>query len=238
MAANGYVTGSNGFDLSAADRHLERQSAQGLRRRESRDSGKQATDYGVIWFSANTEVDKVNRVVTLTNFDITKQSFPTLPNNGAAYASALTGELPWNQTVPLDLLQSDLAISANAGAQKTYTVQNNPPRIIYSPTPAVLALIDGKPVLGPEQDHLQKVINTRALIVYDTSKYTYYLALMDGWWTLPPLKAHIPSRNMIPARRWKRSGRRPKPAIPTNRWAILNSRYRRRGEKTKCRRCM
>jgi len=54
--------------------------------------GKQATDYGVIWFSANTEVDKVNRVVTLTNFDITKQSFPTLPNNRAAYASAITGE--------------------------------------------------------------------------------------------------------------------------------------------------
>ena len=30
--------------------------------------GKQATDYGVIWFTANTEVDKVNRVVTLSNF--------------------------------------------------------------------------------------------------------------------------------------------------------------------------
>src|SRR5664279_4928849 len=161
---------------------------------------KKDTDYGVIWFSANTEVDKVNRVVTLTNFDITKQSFPTLPNNGATYASALTGELPWNQTIPLDLLESDLAISANAGAQKTYAVQNNPPRIIYSTTPAVLALIDGKPVLGPEHDHLQKVINTRALIVYDTSKYTYYLALMDGWVDAPTIEGpytvarHDPSK--------------------------------------------
>jgi len=151
-------------------------------------AGKKDTDYGVIWFSAQTEVDKVNRVVTLTNFDITKQSFPTLPNNGAAYASALTGELPWNQTLPLDLLQSDLAIAANADAQKTYQLQNNPPRIIYSTTPAVLALIDGKPVLGPEQDHLQKVINTRALIVYDPSKYTYYLALMDGWMGSPTIE--------------------------------------------------
>ena len=52
--------------------------AQGLRGGESEDRGKKATDYGVIWFTANTEVDKVNRVVTLTNFDITKQSFPTL----------------------------------------------------------------------------------------------------------------------------------------------------------------
>ncbi len=164
--------------------------------------GKKTTDYGVIWFSANTEVDKVNRVVTLNNFNITKQSFPTIVNNGATYASAFTGELPWNQTIPLDLLESDLAISADAGAQKTYALQNNPPRIIYSATPAVLALIDGKPVLGPEQNHLQKVINTRALIVYDGSKYTYYLALMDGWMESPTIEGpytvakHAPTKDL------------------------------------------
>ncbi len=151
-------------------------------------TGKQTTDYGVIWFTANTEVDKVNRVVTLDNFNITKQSFPTLANNGTAYASDFTGELPWNQTIPLDLLQSDLAVSADAGAMKTYEVENTPPRIIYSITPAVLALVDGKPVLGPENDHLQKIVNTRSLIVYDASKYTYYLALMDGWMSSPTIE--------------------------------------------------
>ncbi len=151
-------------------------------------AGKQTTDYGVIWFTANTEVDKVNRVVTLVNFKITKQKFPTLPNNGQSYASSFNGELPWNQTVPLDLLESDLAINGDAGALKKYAVQNDPPKIIYSAKPAVLALIDGKPVLGPEQDHLQKVVNTRALIVYDTSKYSYYLALMDGWMEAPTVE--------------------------------------------------
>ncbi len=200
--------------------------------------GKKDTDYGVIWFSARTEVDKVNRVVTLDNFDITKQSFPTLPNNGASYASALTGEMPWNQTIPLDLLESDLAISADAGAQKRYEVQNNPPRIIYSTKPAVLALIDGKPVLGPEQDHLQKVINTRALIIYDASKYTYYLALMDGWMDAPTIEGpytvakHAPTKDLA-----TKSSRRPRPAIRISRWAIPSSRFRRLGEKMKCRRC-
>ena len=82
-------------------------------------------------------------------------------------------------------------------------MQNNPPRIIYSTTPAVLALIDGKPVLGPEQDHLQKVINTRSLIVYDASKYTYYLALMDGWMDSPTIEGpytvakHDPSKELL-----------------------------------------
>jgi hypothetical protein len=45
-------------------------------------SGSDVTNYGVIWFTARTEVDKVNRVVTLNDFTLTKQSFPTLPDSG------------------------------------------------------------------------------------------------------------------------------------------------------------
>ena len=110
---------------------------------------KQDTDYGVIWFSARTEVDKVNRMVTLDSFVLTKQSFPTLANNGSAYASAFIENLPWSKTIPLDLLESSLAVTNAADAQKKYELMNDPPRILYSITPAVLALIDGAPVLRP-----------------------------------------------------------------------------------------
>ena len=55
-------------------------------------------------------------------------------------------------------------------------------------TPAVLALIDGAPVLRPSADNLQKVINTRALILFDPSKNMYYLALMDGWVEAPTIE--------------------------------------------------
>ena len=48
----------------------------------------QQLGYGVIWFTAHTEVDKVNRVVTLFDFRLTKQKFPSLPNNGSAYTAA------------------------------------------------------------------------------------------------------------------------------------------------------
>jgi len=41
-----------------------------------------STDYGVIWLTSRTEVDKVNRVVTLLDVSITRQNFPTLPDNG------------------------------------------------------------------------------------------------------------------------------------------------------------
>ncbi len=147
-----------------------------------------STDYGAIWITARTEVDKVNRMVTLLDLNITKQSFPTLPNNGAAYASALLKDLPWNKTVALDLLEADLAVTDAAAKQKSYELQNNPPIIYYSTTPAVLALIDGKPVLQPTADNFQKVVNTRSLIVYDPKKYSYYLALMDGWMESPTVE--------------------------------------------------
>ena len=69
-------------------------------------------------------------------------------------------------------------------------------------TPAVLALIDGNPVLRPSADNLQKVINTRALILFDPSKNMYYMALMDGWVEAPTMNGpwnpakHAPTKQM------------------------------------------
>jgi hypothetical protein len=137
--------------------------------------------YGVVWFTARTEVDKVNRVVTLYDLNLTKQTFPTLPGNGSAYSGVFKADESLLQTLPLDELQSALGTTTVAEQQQKVAVQNNPPNIIFSTTPAVLALIEGQPSLAPSADNLQKVINTRALIIFDPSKNMYYLALMDGW---------------------------------------------------------
>lgn len=163
---------------------------------------KQDTDYGVIWFSARTEVDKVNRMVTLDNFVLVKQSFPTLANDGKAYANEFVLNLPWSRTIPLDLIEASLAVTNAADSQKKYQLQNNPPLIIYSMNPAVLALIDGSPVLRPSADKLEKVVNTRALILFDPSKKMYYLSLMDGWVEAPAIQGpwnpakHAPTKDL------------------------------------------
>ncbi len=144
-------------------------------------TGTDKTDFGVIWYTARTEVDKVNRVVTLEDFQLTKQNFPTIANNGAAYTGAFKKDMTWTQSVPLDELQSSLAVTSVAEKQQKVVVQNNPPAIFFSTAPAVLALIDGQPVMKDEGHGLQKIMNTRALILFDSSKNMYYLALMDGW---------------------------------------------------------
>jgi hypothetical protein len=175
------VTTYQGATISIFQPQVESWTGNQLNARAAvRVKSASSTDYGVIWISARTEVDKVNRVVTLEDPKITKQNFPTLPNNGSSYASALLKDLP-NKTIPLDMLEADLAATNAAAQQKTYELQNNPPIIYYSMTPAVLALIDGQPTLAPTADNLQKVVNTRALIIFDPKKKKYYLALMDGW---------------------------------------------------------
>jgi len=144
-------------------------------------TGTAETNYGVIWFTARTEVDKVNRVVSLEDFTLKKQNFPTLPNNGVAYTSAFQRGMPWTQSMPLDELETALSTASVEQQQHRVAVDNTPPRIIVSLTPAVLVSIDGMPVLRPSAGGFMKVINTRALILMDASQNRYYLALMDGW---------------------------------------------------------
>jgi len=147
--------------------------------------GSKDKTYGVVWFTARTEVDKVNRLVTLDDFKLTRHNFPSLPNNGSQYQQTFEANMRSMRTIPLDLLETSLSMTAASDVQKTYQLNNEVPNIILSSTPAVLALIDGQPALRPAGDNLQMVINTRALVIFDPSKQLFYLALMDGWMEAP-----------------------------------------------------
>jgi hypothetical protein len=163
--------------------------------------------YGVIWFTARTEVDKVNRLVKLDKLKLTKWKFPSLGNDISKYAQTFKAGVPSIQTIPLDLLETSLATTAVVDEQKMYQLNNQPPNIIFSNTPAVLALIDGQPALRPAGEGLQKVMNTRALIIFDPSKQLYYLALMDDWMEAPGIAGpwsvakHAPTRPLAKLRR-------------------------------------
>ena len=169
--------------------------------------GSEHRSYGVISFTARTEVDKVNRLVTLYGFKLTKCSFPAVPNNGSQYRRAFETNMPVLKTIPLDLLETSLATATAVEQQRSYQLNNQPPNLIFSSKPAVLALIDGEPVLQSVGEGLQKVLNTRALITFDPSTQLFYLALMDGWMEAPgvadpwSLAKHPPARSLNKLRR-------------------------------------
>jgi hypothetical protein len=83
---------------------------------------------------------------------ITKADFPTLPNCGAAYTTELQAEFAKTvRTISLDRLQASLAL---AGVKASAAdVQNTPPQVIVSNSPAILAPIDGAPIVRPVPGH-------------------------------------------------------------------------------------
>ncbi len=186
---------------------------------------------GVIWATARTQVDRISRIVALEDLTLTRSEFPTLPDRGASYMPALQKHfLPAQRTIALDRLEAALAAS-RAAKPRGVAVNNDPPRIIVSESPAVLVPIDGSPALRPVPGtQLERVINTRALILQPQGLSVYDLHVYDGWlfagtimgpWYKPP---ELPAGIDQVARSLARSGQvdlldggnvTPKPSLAT-----------------------
>jgi hypothetical protein len=152
---------------------------------------QESSHYGVVWMTARTEVDKINRQVTLVDLQLTKADFPTQQEKSQEFLDFLRSQVPdKTRVISLDRLEAALEATDAAEKVRGVEVKNDPPRIFYSNVPALLVLIDGNAVLQPmEGTKLQRVINTRVLIVFDPKAGMYYLHLMDGWLEAPALNA-------------------------------------------------
>jgi hypothetical protein len=147
-------------------------------------TGANDESFGVIVANARTEVDKVARTVVFEDMKITKTDFPTLPDRGAAYTTELQAEFAKTiRSISLDRLTASLALEGIKAP--TVAVQNAPPQVIVSYSPAILVPIDGAPVLKPVPGHdrAKRVINTRALILQGGFTDALYMHVYDGWLT-------------------------------------------------------
>ncbi len=178
------VSGANSF--SVYQPQIEQWQGNRLEARAAvaiTDGQSKQTSYGVLWFTARTEIDKINRLVVMADFRITKVSFPGAADKANLYQSLIEQQVPKaGEVIALDRLLADLASTQAEEQTAAYQLKNDPPQIFFSTRPAILVLIDGSPVLGPVKDALfKRVINTRVLILQDESKSKFYLHLMDGW---------------------------------------------------------
>jgi hypothetical protein len=173
--------------------HIDLYSAVELK--TGKDSGAR---YGVIWFSARTEVDKINRLVALDQVQLTKVSFPAAAEKEAELTALLQKKLPTvTKTISLDRLQA--ALEAAGEEIKGVEVKNDPPKVIIANQPSLLVLIDGTPQLSAIQTtKLQRVINTRAVLLFETDKKTYYLRVQDWWLQAKDLEGPWTYANKLP----------------------------------------
>jgi len=139
--------------------------------------------YGVAFFTARTDVDKVNRVVYLEEMKVTKVTFPSAPEREAAFQSQITQMIPArSRAIALDRLEAMMENANAAEAAKKLPLGTKAPKVIFSSVPAVLVSVDGEPVIRPVKGTvLDRVINMSALLVRDQKTKTLYLHLFDGW---------------------------------------------------------
>ena len=157
--------------------------------------------YGVLWFTARAEIDKINRLVTLSDFKVTKISIPLAPDKAAAIQLALQARATrQGEVIALDRLLADMAINHATTNNASYEVKNDPPQVFFSTRPAMLALIDGTPVFRPiKETRLERVINTRGIMLRDPLSGKFYLNVMDGWLEAPALTGPWTIASQTPA---------------------------------------
>jgi len=100
-------------------------------------AGSSTQVYGIATLSARTEVDRDNRMVTIQDLKVTKGTFPGA--NQDEMTKAVRDSLPnWPHMVSLDRLLADLSMTNAESEVEAMTLKHDPPKIIFSNTPAVL----------------------------------------------------------------------------------------------------
>ncbi len=165
-----------------ADASLEARAAVKI---DTKVGEKTQTSYGVIWIAAQTFIDKENELVELSDIQVAKANFPTAPEKTQEYLEIMRANTEPTRTIPLGRIEANLAITQADKKGEAVALKNDPPKIFYRSTPAILVIIDGDPALRPVEGTSgpQRVINTRSLIV--TTGGTYYLSLAKAWLHAP-----------------------------------------------------
>jgi len=146
--------------------------------------------FGIVSINARTEVDRETRLVSFEDITIKDVNFPSAPALRSTLLEAARSNVPnWPRTVSLDRLLADLEITQAEAKAESIRLKNNPLNIIFSQGSAVLILIGGEPVYHPvEGTRYTRVVNTPALLLFDSSAGAFYLDGEQWWMTASTLR--------------------------------------------------
>jgi len=163
-------------------------------------AGKQAL--GVATLSAQTVADTAARTVLIKKISVTSVRFPTLDEAAEQRAKARFAELfpTAGMTVSLDRIVAALETRKASAAASPIQVNNDPPAIFVSTTPAILLFVDGEPVLAPiEGTPLKFVVNTNWDLFFNEPTAHYYLLDGKRWLSAVSLEGPWSATKTLPA---------------------------------------
>ncbi len=158
--------------------------------------GAEKPTFGALRLTAETRTDLETRQVLLTDVRLVETRFPSLAQADAERWHGRLATLLPNapQRLSLDRFLANVERGRAADAARELDVSFEPPAVYYSPTPAVLVLVDGDPVLVPiEGTDLHFVANTNWDLFFRTSTSTYFLLHEDFWLKAPAEESWRPA---------------------------------------------
>jgi hypothetical protein len=137
---------------------------------------------GAASFQGSTSVDHATHVVLFYDMNVLNTYFPSLAPSATAQMDQLFRTfLPPYVNVSLDRVVAYLPKPQNV---KPVELNNAPPLIFVSYSPAILLSIDGQPVFADlPNTNLKSVVNTTWPLIQDKSNLQYYLLVNTIWLT-------------------------------------------------------
>ena len=151
---------------------------------------------GVIEMKGTTQVDNDNKLVLITNPEVTRTYFPSLdPTQTQKLEQMFESFVPPSISISLfRLVASTPKSEPSAGVQ----LNNDPPKIFVAYRPSILLSTDGKPDLASvPQTSLKFVANTQWPLFFDGQ--AYYVAVGQQWLTANTLEGQWTPTAKLPA---------------------------------------
>ena len=142
--------------------------------------------FGVVWFSARADVDKVNRLVALADFRVDKVAFPSEPDRAAEYQKVLERRLPrrcrGSRSTGSRRRSPSPRPSGAAGRDPAGQERPAARHLQHDAGPSGPRGREARPPSGRGLDmSLHRVVNTWALILVDQKGGKHYLRALGRW---------------------------------------------------------
>ena len=137
---------------------------------------------GVVYVNAVTDVDTYNHMVAISGLNITSVHFPSLdPSTTASMEQIVRSTLHGSRTINVSM-ERIVACTPKPQSTSAVTVQNDPPTIFVSTTPAIMLQLEGQPALADATPGgIKYVFNANWPVFFDPVSSTYYLFDNTEW---------------------------------------------------------
>ncbi len=143
---------------------------------------------GVVYIHAATSVDTYNHMVSISNMNISGVHFPSLdPATATTMEQIVRATLHVSRTVNVSM-ERIVACTPKPQTTHAINVQNDPPTIFVSTTPAIILQLEGQPALtDATPGGIKYVFNANWPVFFDPVTSNYFLFDDTEWQTATQL---------------------------------------------------